>query len=153
MFEVPSGYGDAIALTTFDGNNGSNPQAGLISNGAYPYASLIMDAAGDLYGTTSQGGAHNGIRDHKCRLRGQRAPNPGDCGSCRPGLREIGTRDWRTLLSKLARIRGEARTPAQPLTRRSGKLACARKSAKRFSDKDARQNKNLEPAFDSIKSG
>jgi hypothetical protein len=28
-----------------------------------------------------------------------------------------------------------------------------RKSAKRFTGKDARQNKNLEPAFDSIKSG
>ena len=31
------------------------------------------------------------------------------------------------------------------------KLKCVRKSAKRFSDKDARQNKNSEPAFESIK--
>ena len=33
------------------------------------------------------------------------------------------------------------------------RLECVQKSVKRFSDKDARQNKYLEPAFDSIKSG
>ena len=52
VFEVPktaSGYSDIpVVLATFDGSNGANPQAGLIS-----------DAAGDLFGTTSGGGANN----------------------------------------------------------------------------------------------
>ncbi len=35
----------------------------------------------------------------------------------------------------------------------SGSLECVRKKCERFFRQDARQNKNLEPAFDSIKSG
>ena len=42
-----SGYGAPVTLTTFTG-----------ANGAYPYNSLITDAAGDLYGTTVEGGAN-----------------------------------------------------------------------------------------------
>ena len=45
VFEVAAGTHALTTLTTFNGNNGSNPEAG-----------LIADAAGNLYGTTAWGG-------------------------------------------------------------------------------------------------
>jgi uncharacterized repeat protein (TIGR03803 family) len=45
VFEVPVGGGSVITLATFNG-----------TNGAYPSAGLIMDAAGNLYGMTARGG-------------------------------------------------------------------------------------------------
>ena len=51
VFEIPktaSGYGPLYTIVSFNGANGS-----------VPYASLISDAAGDLFGATSQGGANN----------------------------------------------------------------------------------------------
>ena len=96
VFEVAAGTRALTTVATFNGNNGSNPEAGLIAdaagnlygttfsggtagdgtvfevaagtralttvatfngnNGAYPYAGLIADAAGNLYGTTFSGG-------------------------------------------------------------------------------------------------
>jgi uncharacterized repeat protein (TIGR03803 family) len=97
---------EPITLVSFNGSNGSQPRAGLIadgvgdlfgttsaggannggtvfeipktstsyastpitlvsfnsSNGYGPYAGLIIDAAGDLFGTTSQGGATSNAR-------------------------------------------------------------------------------------------
>ena len=50
VFEIPkasSGYGTLTILVSFNGSNGSNP-----------YAGLIADAAGDLFGTTDYGGAN-----------------------------------------------------------------------------------------------
>jgi hypothetical protein len=38
-----------VTLATFDGTG----------NGANPYGDLILDAAGDLFGTTSAGGVNN----------------------------------------------------------------------------------------------
>jgi hypothetical protein len=52
VFEIPktsTGYGTLITLVSFNG-----------ANGAYPYSGLISDAAGDLFGTTNQGGAYGG---------------------------------------------------------------------------------------------
>ena len=51
VFEVAktsSGYGAPITLASFD-----------VANGAYPSGGLTIDAAGDLFGTTSEGGANN----------------------------------------------------------------------------------------------
>ena len=48
VFEVAKGSGTATALATFDGDDGSVPNSG-----------LVIDAAGNLYGTASQGGAAN----------------------------------------------------------------------------------------------
>ena len=51
VFELVNGGGGSYSLTTlisFNGANGSSPQA-----------PLIADAAGDLFGTTQQGGANN----------------------------------------------------------------------------------------------
>lgn len=51
VFKVPAGTvnGFPITLATFDGANGANPTAG-----------LIIDAAGNLYGTTPSGGPNGG---------------------------------------------------------------------------------------------
>jgi uncharacterized repeat protein (TIGR03803 family) len=52
VFEIPktaTGFGTLTTLVTFNGGNGANP-----------HASLTMDAAGNLFGTTQNGGA-NGL--------------------------------------------------------------------------------------------
>jgi len=46
VFELAAGSGTITTLASFNG-----------ANGAYPEAGLIMDAQGNLYGTTSNGGA------------------------------------------------------------------------------------------------
>jgi uncharacterized repeat protein (TIGR03803 family) len=48
IFELPKGSTTFTVLASFNGVNGSNPQAG-----------LIMDAAGNLYGTTTSGGINS----------------------------------------------------------------------------------------------
>jgi uncharacterized repeat protein (TIGR03803 family) len=51
VFEIPktaTGFGALTTLVTFNGGNGAGPKA-----------SLIRDAAGDLFGTTSAGGTNN----------------------------------------------------------------------------------------------
>jgi uncharacterized repeat protein (TIGR03803 family) len=99
VFEVVQGSGVTTTLATFNTTNGANPYAGLIrdssgnlygttasggannagtvfeivhgsgvvttlatfntTNGANPYAGLMMDSSGNLYGTTTFGGANN----------------------------------------------------------------------------------------------
>jgi uncharacterized repeat protein (TIGR03803 family) len=49
VFEVASGSNAITALASFNGNNGSSPEGG-----------VTLDAAGDLYGTTSAGAAGHG---------------------------------------------------------------------------------------------
>src|SRR5262249_10936924 len=46
VFEVAAGSGSITTLASFDGTNGSNPNGG-----------LALDAAGNLFGTTTAGGA------------------------------------------------------------------------------------------------
>jgi uncharacterized repeat protein (TIGR03803 family) len=46
VFELPHANGSLTTLASFDGTDGANPEAG-----------LVMDASGDLYGTTFGGGA------------------------------------------------------------------------------------------------
>ncbi len=46
VFELAAGSGTITTLASFDGANGESPEAG-----------LIMDSSGNLYGTTSEGGA------------------------------------------------------------------------------------------------
>ena len=48
VFDLAEGTSSVITLATFKGSNGANPTAG-----------LIADAAGDLFGTTYQGGSAN----------------------------------------------------------------------------------------------
>ncbi len=48
LMKSGSGYSAPVTLASFNGSNGANPWAGLIS-----------DAAGDLFGTTADGGANN----------------------------------------------------------------------------------------------
>ena len=53
MFEIPkttTGYGTLTTLVSFNGTDGGRPTAG-----------LIADAAGNLFGTTSGGGANGGM--------------------------------------------------------------------------------------------
>jgi uncharacterized repeat protein (TIGR03803 family) len=99
IFKLAQGSSTITALASFDGTNGSNPYAALVmdssgnlygtavlggadgdgtifelaqgsstitalasfdgTNGAYPYATLIMDRSGNLYGTADIGGANN----------------------------------------------------------------------------------------------
>jgi RHS repeat-associated protein len=47
VFEIVSGSGTLTTLASFNG-----------SNGAYSYAGLVVDGSGNLYGTTSSGGAY-----------------------------------------------------------------------------------------------
>ena len=98
VFEIAAGSGTLTTLASFNSTNGSDPRAGLVldaagnlygttyyggaggygtvfeiargsgtlttlasfnyNNGANPYSGLTFDAAGNLYGTTSNGGAH-----------------------------------------------------------------------------------------------
>lgn len=48
LVKTASGYSAPVTLITFNGTNGAFPQAG-----------LVVDAAGDLFGTTTQGGTGN----------------------------------------------------------------------------------------------
>jgi uncharacterized repeat protein (TIGR03803 family) len=48
VFELPAGSSTILTLATFDGGNGE-----------FPYSSLVADSAGDLYGTTLDGGTDN----------------------------------------------------------------------------------------------
>jgi uncharacterized repeat protein (TIGR03803 family) len=48
LVKTANGYSTPTVLTSFNGTNGQDPQG-----------SLIMDSAGNLYGTTSSGGANN----------------------------------------------------------------------------------------------
>src|SRR5262249_23244358 len=97
VFEGAAGSGTITALASFDGTNGAYPSAGLVldasgnlfgttqnggssnkgtvfevtagsgaitvlgsfdfTNGAFPVADLVMDAGGNLFGTTTTGGA------------------------------------------------------------------------------------------------
>src|SRR5262249_53881189 len=47
VFEVASGSGTITSLASFDQ-----------TNGAYPYAGLVLDSSGNLFGTTQQGGSY-----------------------------------------------------------------------------------------------
>lgn len=49
VYTLPSGASAVTTLASFDSDSGNQPQAG-----------LVRDADGNLYGTTSQGGAHSG---------------------------------------------------------------------------------------------
>ena len=51
ILKTSTGYGPLTTLASFNGANGSGPAAGL------PIAGLIIDAVGDLFGTTASGGA------------------------------------------------------------------------------------------------
>jgi uncharacterized repeat protein (TIGR03803 family) len=99
VFELAHGSGTITTLASFNGTNGANPYAGLVldgsgnlygttsaggsssdgtvfevaagsgtittlasfngTNGTTPYGALVMDSSGDLFGTTSAGGASN----------------------------------------------------------------------------------------------
>jgi uncharacterized repeat protein (TIGR03803 family) len=48
IFELAKGSGTITTLASFNGTNGSDPEAG-----------LVMDSSGNLYGTTRDGGASN----------------------------------------------------------------------------------------------
>ncbi len=49
VFEIPKGSGTLALLATFDAGNGSVPEG-----------NLLIDSAGNIFGTTEQGGAGNG---------------------------------------------------------------------------------------------
>jgi uncharacterized repeat protein (TIGR03803 family) len=49
VYEIPAGTNQVTTLANFEGR----------SNGQYPMGSLFADPSGDLYGTTSAGGANN----------------------------------------------------------------------------------------------
>jgi uncharacterized repeat protein (TIGR03803 family) len=61
-----SATGTFTTLATFDGANGANP-----------YAGLIADRAGNLYGTTYAGGAANNGTIFKLTDTGFQTPTPG----------------------------------------------------------------------------
>jgi uncharacterized repeat protein (TIGR03803 family) len=58
VFEIAKGFTAITPLASFDGANGSNPQA-----------RLVLDSNGNLYGTTYSGGAHRGRHDLRDRQR------------------------------------------------------------------------------------
>ncbi len=51
-------FGTLFDIPSIDGSYASTPATFDGANGAYPDASLIADAAGDLFGTTAAGGAN-----------------------------------------------------------------------------------------------
>src|SRR5262249_13150028 len=60
VFELAKGSGTITTLASVNNTNGANPDAG-----------LMMDASGNLYGTTSNGGEHNyGTVFELAKLRG-----------------------------------------------------------------------------------
>ncbi len=71
-FGGKAGYGVAFALTPPSGGSGPWTEAVLYafhsrSDGGYPYAGLIFDSKGNLYGTTSNGGDTFGSNCHATR--------------------------------------------------------------------------------------
>ena len=48
VYEIPTATTTPVTLASFDGSNGANPMAG-----------VILDAAGDIFGTTTAGGQFN----------------------------------------------------------------------------------------------
>jgi uncharacterized repeat protein (TIGR03803 family) len=58
----PNGFGTLFQLTLIDGRWKEKPvwSFGKSTDGKYPYAGLISDAAGNFYGTTTEGGDYSG---------------------------------------------------------------------------------------------
>lgn len=54
IFEIAHGSTSVTTLASFSGVSGVN-----VPTGNYPYAGLIIDSSGDLFGTASSGGADN----------------------------------------------------------------------------------------------
>ena len=61
VFEIAAGTHEETVLYSFGNGLGSNN-----TDGTVPLSNLIMDAAGNLYGTTSLGGACGGYSFRDC---------------------------------------------------------------------------------------
>jgi uncharacterized repeat protein (TIGR03803 family) len=59
LSRTSSGGWSTTTLFAFSGTNGFEPQAGLVSDAAY--SGMISDTAGNLYGTTLQGGNNSSL--------------------------------------------------------------------------------------------
>jgi uncharacterized repeat protein (TIGR03803 family) len=59
VFALPSGGGAITTRLSFSGTDNIGPDT-IATNGAYPQAGLIVDSGGNLYGTTTAGGAGGG---------------------------------------------------------------------------------------------